>query len=143
MGGVSSGRLASAAAGIAVFEGKVSLASGGGFASVRSEQRDWDTGGASAFVLRVRGDGKRYRFNVRTPDGPSAFRYEAPFEPPAGCWTEVEIPLASLSGKVYGRRVPLIEAPDPGRTRSLGFMISDRQAGPFRLEIDWIGVRPG
>ena len=32
-------------------------------------------------------------------------------------------------------------AADPARIRSLGFMISDRQAGPFHLEIDWIAWR--
>jgi NADH dehydrogenase [ubiquinone] 1 alpha subcomplex assembly factor 1 len=140
MGGVSTGRLARGAAGTAVFEGEVSLDRGGGFASVRSRQREWDIRGATAFLLRVRGDGKRYRFNVRTPGGPAAFRYEAAFEAPAGRWTEVRIPLASLSGKVFGRPVPQARPPDPGRIQCLGFMISDRQAGPFRLEIDWIGV---
>jgi monofunctional biosynthetic peptidoglycan transglycosylase len=143
MGGISSGHLALAEPGIAVFEGRVSLERGGGFASVRSQQRDWGTRGVRAFVLRVRGDGKRYRFNVRTPGGPAAFRYEAPFEPPAGRWSEIEIPLASLAGKLFGQQLPLAAPPDPERIRSLGFMVSDRQAGPFRLEIDWIGVREG
>ncbi len=143
MGGMSSSRLAPAGPGIAVFEGNVSLENGGGFASVRSRPGDWDTAGATAFVLRVRGDGKRYRFNVRTPGHPAAFRYEAALEPPAGVWTEVEIPVASLSGKVFGRRVPMVAPPDPGRIQSLGFMISDKQEGPFRLEIDWVAVKCG
>ena len=107
-------------------------------ASVRTPPRDWGTAGASEFVLRVRGDGKRYRFNLRTPDGPSAFRYEAPLETTAGEWKEVAIPIERFESKAFGRRVPLVGAPDPARIRSLGFMISDRQAGPFRLEIDWI-----
>ncbi len=138
MGGVSSSALAEAAPGIAAFAGKVSLENNGGFASVRSAARDWGLAGARAFVLRVRSDGKQYRFNVRTPDGPSAFRYEAPFDAPAGRWVEVEIPVEQLAGKAFGRRVPLLGPPDPARIRTLGFMISDKQAGPFRLEIDWI-----
>jgi len=138
MGGVSSSRLAIGEPGIAVFSGNVSLENNGGFASVRSLSRDWGTARAREFVLRIRGDGKRYRFNVRTPDGPSAFRYEAPLEAPAGAWVEVAIPIARFQGKAFGRRVPLVGAPDPARIRSLGFMISDKQAGPFRLEIDWI-----
>lgn len=141
MGGVSASRMVPGGAGVAVFEGTVSLEHGGGFASVRSRQGDWDTAGGTAFVLRVRGDGKCYRFNVRTPGHPAAFRYEAPLEPPAGGWTEVEIPLASLSGKVFGRPVPGCAPLDPDRIHSLGFMISDQQAGPFRLEIDWIGLK--
>ncbi len=141
MGGVSSSRLSNAGPGVAVFEGMVSLDNNGGFASIRSRARAWDTRGAGAFVLRVRSDGKRYRFNVRTPGGPDAFRYEAPIEPPANEWAEVEIPLASFRAKAFGQPIPGVGAPDPARIESLGFMISDKQAGSFRLEIDWIGIR--
>jgi NADH dehydrogenase [ubiquinone] 1 alpha subcomplex assembly factor 1 len=143
MGGMSSSRLAPSGPGIAAFEGNVSLENGGGFASVRSGPRDWDTAGAAVFVLRVRGDGKRYRFNLRTPGRPTAFRYEAPLEPPAGGWVEVEIPMAGFEAKVYGRAIPGVGPPDTTRIESLGFMISDKQAGPFRLEIDWIAVKYG
>lgn len=141
MGGRSASRFEPGAAGTAVFSGVVSLENNGGFASVRSRPRDWGIGAASAFVLRVRGDSKRYRFNVRTSDSLEAFRYEGPVEPPAGEWTIVEIPVASMTGKAFGRRVPFAGAPDPARVRTLGFMISDKQAGPFRLEVDWIGWR--
>lgn len=140
MGGVSSSRLVQAGPGIAAFEGIVSLENNGGFASVRSRTRDWDTAGATAFVLRLRGDGKRYRFNLRTPTGPAAFRYEAPLDLPAGTWTEVEVPLEAFRAKAFGQTVPLVGPPDPARIRQLGFMISDRQAGSFRLEIDWIAA---
>lgn len=141
MGGVSSSRMIQAAPGIAAFEGVVSLENRGGFASVRSRARPWETAGASAFLLRLRGDGKHYRFNVRTPSGPEAFRYEAGLELPAGRWTDVEVPVGSLRAKAFGQAVPLAGPPDPARIQSFGFMISDRQDGPFRLEIDWIAVR--
>ena len=143
MGGISRSSFETTDAGIGVFSGVVSLENNGGFASVRTTERDWGAAGARSFVLRVRTDGKRYRFNVRTPGGPSAFRYEAPLEAPAGTWTEIEIPVENFLGKAFGRRVPLTGAPDPARVRTLGFMISDRQAGPFRLEIDWIAVKRG
>ena len=141
MGGVSSSRLVQAAPGIAAFQGTVSLENRGGFASVRTKPREWNTTGAKEFVLRLRGDGKRYRFNVRTPTGPDAFRYEASLDVPDGTWSEVEVPIASLRGKAFGQSVPFAGSPDPARIQSLGFMISDRQAGPFRLEIDWIACR--
>ena len=139
MGGVSSSRLVQAGPGVAAFTGTVSLENNGGFASVRSRPRDWGMVGASALVLRVRGDGKTYRLNVRTPNTPSAFRFEAPLDLPAGAWHEAEVPIVALRAKAFGRPVPLVGPPEPGRVRQLGFMISDRQAGPFRLEIDWIG----
>ena len=61
--------------------------------------------------------------------------------PPAGGWVEVEIPMAGFEAKVYGRAIPGVGPPDTTRIESLGFMISDKQAGPFRLEIDWIAVK--
>jgi len=139
MGGVSSSRLVQAAPGVAAFTGTVSLENNGGFASVRSRPRDWGMAGATALVLRLRGDGKTYRVNLRTPNTPSAFRFEAPLDLPAGAWHEVEVPIASLRAKAFGRPVPLVGPPDPARVRQVGFMISDGQAGPFRLEIDWVG----
>lgn len=142
MGGSSWSVVEPAAPSVAVFRGVVSLANGGGFASVRSRPCDWGIGRATAFALRVRGDGKRYRFNLRTSDSLEPFRYEGPVEPPAGEWTIVEIPLASMTGKAFGRPVPLAGASDPTRVRTLGLMISDKQAGPFRLEVDWIGWLP-
>jgi hypothetical protein len=141
MGGVSESRLVQAAPGIAAFEGTVSLENRGGFASVRTQAREWDTHGATAFVLRLRGDGKRYRFNVRTPGVPAAFRYEAALDLPSATWTEVEVPIAAFRGKAFGQVVPFAGSPDPARIRSLGFMISDRQEGPFRLDIDWIACK--
>ena len=141
MGGVSSSRFAQVSPGIAAFEGMVSLENGGGFASVRSRSSDWDTRGIREFVLCVRGDGKRYRFNVRTPGTPAAFRYEAPLDLPDTAWTEVTIPVTSLAARAFGQPVPRVGPADPAGIRSLGFMISDRQAGAFRLEIDWIACR--
>jgi hypothetical protein len=143
MGGRSASRFVQAAPGIAAFEGVVSLENRGGFASVRSQAREWGTAGARSFVLRLLGDGRRYRFNVRTPGGPQAFRYEAPLDLPAGAWTEVEVPIGSLRARAFGQPVPLVGPPDPARIQRLGFMISDRQEGPFRLQVDWIAVRTG
>ena len=65
MGGVSrSGfRLTN---GVAVFQGEVSLENNGGFASVRSLPARHDLAGCDAFVIRVRGDGRSYKFTART-----------------------------------------------------------------------------
>ena len=44
---------------VAVFRGEVSLDNNGGFASVRSLLARHDLAGFDAFVIRVRGDGRR------------------------------------------------------------------------------------
>jgi hypothetical protein len=140
MGGVSASAFVPASRGIARFGGTVSLDRGGGFASVRTPPRDWDTEGASAFVLRVRGDGKTYKFTLRTGDAFDGIQYQARFMPPAGEWTELRLPVASFVPSFRGRTVPGAPPLDPARVRALGFMISDGQAGPFELLVDRIGV---
>ena len=57
---------------------------GGGFASVRTKPQAWATGGAESFMLRCRGDGRQYKFTVRTDDGFDGVQYQARFAPPAG-----------------------------------------------------------
>ena len=142
MGGVSSSGFAIAEPGIARFSGRVSLENSGGFASVRTPPRDWQTAGAGAFVLRVRGDGKQYKFTLRTGDGFDGIQYQARFQPPPGEWTEIRLPVAAFVASFRGRTVPFAPALDPARVRVLGLMISDRQAGEFELLIDRIGVEP-
>ena len=69
MGGVSTSRFQVLTNGGAVFSGVVSLENNGGFASVRSSPVRENLNGCDAFVLRVRGDGRRYKFTVRTESG--------------------------------------------------------------------------
>jgi hypothetical protein len=140
MGGVSSSGFESAGRGVARFAGTVSLDYGGGFASVRTLAQAWDTAGATAFVLRVQGDGRAYKFTLRTGEGFDGVQYQARFAPPAGEWTEVRLPVGSFVASFRGRPVPGAPPLDPARVRILGLMISDRQAGPFELLVDRIGV---
>ena len=140
MGGVSSSRLRHDPAGHAVFEGVVSLEHGGGFASVRSRPMDLGAPGAAGFVLEVRGDGKRYKLNVRTDDAFDGVNYQAAFEAPPDAWTEVRLPLVEFRPTFRGRVVPNAPPLDPARVRQLGLLIAERQAGPFALAVRAIGA---
>lgn len=137
MGGVSHSTMA-IEDGSAVFRGVVSLENNGGFASVRSEPADHDLSVFDGLVLRVRGDGKRYAFRLRTTasfDGPS---YQAVIEPAAGIWQEITVPFRDFDPVFRGRRLPDHPPLDPGEVKTFGLLIADRQAGPFQLEIVWI-----
>jgi NADH dehydrogenase [ubiquinone] 1 alpha subcomplex assembly factor 1 len=140
MGGVSRSAFTPAESGTARFAGTVSLENSGGFASVRTAPRAWNAAGAAAFVLRVRGDGRTYKFTVRTDDGFDGIQYQSRFTPPAGEWCEIRLPLDSFSATFRGRVVPGAPRLDPARARAVGLMISDRQAGAFDLVVDWIAV---
>ena len=142
MGGVSHSMLQPYSRGVACFSGVVSLQHGGGFASVRTEPRQWNTAGASAFVVRCRGDGRHYKFTVRTDDGFDGVQYQARFQPPRGEWTEVKLPVASFVASFRGRPVTGAGPLDPGKIRQLGLMVSDKQAGAFELLLGWIDTAP-
>ncbi|MBT8330417.1 MAG: CIA30 family protein, partial [Desulfofustis sp.] len=40
-----------------------------------------------------------------------------------------------------GRKLSGVDPVAPEKVQQIGFLISDKQAGPFRLEIDWIKAR--
>jgi len=140
MGGVSRSAFEQAGPGIARFHGHVSLENFGGFASVRTPPRDWDTAGAQAFLLRVRSDGKTYKFTVRTGDGFDGIQYQLRFDAPAGEWIDVRLPVSEFVATFRGRRVPFAPSLDPAKVRAIGLMISDKQAGPFELLIDRMAI---
>lgn len=140
MGGVSRSEML-VQNGVAVFRGVVSLENGGGFASVRSLPASHDLSRFDGLVLRVKGDGRSYRFRLRTTaafDGPS---YEAPLHTSTTEWEEITLPFASFRPVFRGR--PAAECPplDPSRIRTFGLMISEGQDGPFRLELASISGR--
>lgn len=140
MGGVSSSRVVTTADGTTAFEGTVSLENDGGFASVRTDGDRCALEGATVVSLRVRGDGKDYRLRLRDDvvyDMPSR---QATFSTVAGEWIDVELPLADFELKWRGEPVsgpPL----DPAAVRSIGLVIADKQAGPFRLELTALRAR--
>jgi monofunctional biosynthetic peptidoglycan transglycosylase len=135
MGGVSEGSFEPTEAG-AAFSGTVSLERGGGFASVRAPEADYDLSGADGLRLRLRGDGKRYWCTLYTTAGGSV-SYRAPIVPPAD-WATIAVPFDDLVPHRRGTKRPDAPPFAPARVRSLGFLIADEQAGPFRLEVAWI-----
>jgi hypothetical protein len=140
MGGLSASRIEMIPEGLA-FSGVVSLEQNGGFASIRAQPREYDLAGATAFILRVQGDGQTYKFGIRTDDALDGVQYQARFSTQAGEWLDVMLPITDFQPTFRGREVVDAPALDPARIRSFGFLIADRQAGPFRLVIESIQAR--
>lgn len=132
MGGVSQSRF-TATEGGAAFTGDVSLKQGGGFCSVRAPALTADLHDAHGLRLRLRGDGKRYWLTMYTEAGGSV-SYRASLQPPAD-WTPLTVPFDELTPYRRGSHVPDAPAFVPGQLRTMGFLIADEQAGPFRLEV--------
>jgi monofunctional biosynthetic peptidoglycan transglycosylase len=142
MGGVSTAQFQFGTNGVAVFSGVVSLENNGGFASVRSSPGRPNLDGCEAFVLRVRGDGRRYKLTVRTDSGFDAPLYQAAFSTKRDTWEELRLACKDFVPTFRGRVLTDVPPLDPRRIVSMGFLISDQQAGPFRLEIRSIQASP-
>lgn len=140
MGGRSSGG-AVVAGGQLQFSGSLSLENNGGFASVRSVGRAFDLSGATAVVLRVRGDGRRFQLRLATDARYRgvAVSFGAEFGTCAGEWTEVRVPLQSLKATVRGSALHGQQM-DPSQVREIGVLIADKREGAFALAVDWIAV---
>ena len=138
MGGLSSSAFTHHPEGFAVFAGVVLLDNGGGFASVRHPHLLLGDGTTEAYRLRVRGDGKRYKLNLRMDDIFDGVNHQAVFQPPVGRWVDIVLPLSMFSPRLRGRAVPDAPSLEPGRVQQVGWMVGDRQAGEFRLEIQYV-----
>jgi hypothetical protein len=141
MGGVSASSFC-LTNGVAVFQGEVSLANNGGFASVRSLPARHDLGAADTFVVRVRGDGRRYKFTARMDGSFDSAIYRCDFATKNGVWEEHRLPLKDFVASFRGRALTDVPPLNPGKVSSVGFLISDQQAGLFRLEVAWIKASP-
>ncbi len=143
MGGVSTSQFQLLTNGGAIFSGVVSLENNGGFASVRSTPVRENLNGTDALVLRVRGDGRRYKFTVRTETGFNALNYQAEFTTKRGEWEEHRLAFKDFMPTFRGRVLTEVPPLIPSKITSVGLLISDKKAGPFRLEMSWIrGVTP-
>lgn len=140
MGGLSRSRFTATADGRGLFEGEVSLANNGGFASVRTNIGPLDLSEYEGIALRVRGDGKRYRLRLHDDSGLDTIAYQACFDTDADQWIETRLSFRLFQPTFRGRRPGNAPPLDTAGIRQLGLMIADRQAGPFRLEVDWIGA---
>ena len=138
MGGVSTGQSQVTDQGILVFFGAVSLENNGGFASIRSRPAEINLAEFDGLMIRVRGAGQRYGFNVRTDVPIVAGSYRVKFDTKRDTWQEIFLPFAEFEATSFGRVIRTLPPLDPAKIRSFGFTISDKQDGPFKLEVDWI-----
>ena len=137
MGGRSQGRLTRDPAGYLVFRGEVSLENNGGFSSIQCYFDPIDVSRYKHAVIRLKGDGKDYRFIVESEKDARHY-YIAEFTT-NGEWQEIKIPLRKMYPVRRGDRLAL---PDyPAQTMAqVRFMIANRRAESFHLEIASISL---
>jgi hypothetical protein len=138
MGGLSKGTFRLNSEGHGEFTGIVSLDNDGGFASVQWNFDPIDVSRYTHFVLRLRGDGKRYLLLTEAQQRDKHY-YQAEFQTGTD-WQTVEIPFSSMVPHFRGDQ---LDQPNfPGTTTAqVRIMVANKKAESFQLEIDRIGVR--
>ena len=142
MGGVSDGRYRITVDKTLEFSGRLSLENNGGFTSVRTKPTNLEINAGDTIIVRLKGDGREYVLNLYTKSRRIAFSYRAPLPTTKDEWTEVSVPLDEFIPTSFGNRVQGMGPVEPNQINSLGFMLSDKKAGPFKLEVDWVKITP-
>ncbi len=52
----------------------------------------------------------------------------------------VRVPLRDFQATSFGRTLKNASPVDASTVNSVGFLLADKEAGPFKLEVDWIKV---
>ncbi|MFW6358370.1 MAG: CIA30 family protein [Chroococcales cyanobacterium] len=153
MGGVSESSIC-LADNYAVFSGYVSTENNGGFASVRTRNFSppLDLSDYSGIELRVKGNGKRYKFITRCEDRWAGVGYSYSFDTVENEWITVSIPFQDLIPVFRAKTVNEAEF-NASKVYSMQLMLSkfeyDKalnptfEPGAFALEVEWIKAYGG
>jgi uncharacterized protein YbjT (DUF2867 family) len=147
MGGVSQSQIQLVEQ-TALFAGNVSTANSGGFASVRTKNfvPPFNLSGYEGVELRLKGDGKRYKFLLRTEAQWDGVAYSYSFNTEANTWMNVRIPFAQMIAVFRAKTVKDSPQIDPSKICSFQLMLSkfeyDGELNPqfspggFALEVE-------
>ncbi len=138
MGGKSSGNFYINGSGNGVFEGEVSLENNGGFSSLRLRFDKVSTEGFTKIVVKVKGDGKKYQFRIKTKTS-DYYSYISYFESKQE-WTDIEIPLKTMSPAFRGRKLDIPNY-DADFIEEIAFLIGNKKEERFKLEINKIMLK--
>ena len=140
MGGVSEGKFKITDAKTMEFFGTLSLANNGGFASVRTKAKKLSLEKDDTLVAKIRGDGRQYMLNLYPNKQRMAYSYRATVQTKKDEWIEVKVPLDKFEATSFGQVVRDAGAVKPEEINAVGFMLGDKKAGPFKMEIESIKV---
>jgi len=136
MGGVSRSAFQPGRDGTAVFSGAVSLDNYGGFCSATTKpSKPYDLGIYEGIAIQIKGDGKHYKLTLKSEAAFMGFSYQYPFQTKKDAWTTIYAPFDAFKPFFRGTLQADVGAIDRSMVASFGLLISDKQSGPFRLEI--------
>lgn len=133
MGGLSTGFI-DARNGKMMFYGATRLENNGGFSSIRADIAPGSLAGMNMLRIKVRGDGRTYILSAKGGNG--NYSYWSRFETKKGKWMTFDIAIKDMEKHWFG--MPRSGSIDPEDVRELELYIYDKQAGPFKLRVDYI-----
>ena len=90
-------------------------------------------------IIRFKGDGRTYKFDVRMGRSSVAHRAEFKTDKDSKGWQIAKIPFSAMSATWRGSRLDRQRyGLDKSKIQSMGFMIYDKKDGPFLLRVDSI-----
>ncbi|MDZ4766008.1 MAG: CIA30 family protein [Chloroflexota bacterium] len=137
MGGVSESAVEWIAEGAGRFSGVVRLENNGGFASLRARFTPLDLSAYEGIEISLRGDGQRYGMYLSNQR--SGVQYDQKFDTVDGEWMTVQLPFSDFYPVYFGQRIPFVPL-NASSIRGMTFIIEEKQAGAFTLDIARIGV---
>ncbi len=140
MGGISEGKFKITEKNTLEFFGTLSLANNGGFASVRTKPKKLGLEEGNTLIAKLRGDGREYTLNLYPNRQRVAYSYRATVQTKNDEWIEVKVPFDKFEATSFGRIVNNAGAMKPSEINAFGFMLGDKKAGSFKLEIESIKV---
>lgn len=154
MGGVSESDIR-LVEGFSLFAGNVSTQNSGGFASVRTKNLEpaINLAGYEGIELRLKGDGKRYKFLIRTDTKWDGTAYSYSFDTESDNWINVRIPFTELIPVFRAKTLQDCPPIDSSRVSSFQLMLSKFEydgelnpkfsPGSFALQVESIKAYGG
>jgi NADH dehydrogenase [ubiquinone] 1 alpha subcomplex assembly factor 1 len=138
MGGISESSFSLGSDGNGVFEGTVSLENNGGFCSVQHFFKVINLESKKVFVIRLKGDGKKYQFRAKSSRN-DYYSYVYEFQT-TNNWESIEIPIRDMSPSFRGRRLDMPNY-EGAFLEEIAFLIGNKKGESFQLQLDKIEVR--
>ena len=135
MGGISEGGFRITDDKTLEFSGNLSLENRGGFASIRTRPSNLNLDGYDKIGLRLKGDGRTYYFNLMTSSRSAASSYRASLKTQKDTWQDIHIALNDFVYTSFGRTIGGAAPLKAKDIQSVGFTLSDKKSGPFKLEV--------
>jgi len=118
-----------------IFSGELSLQNNGGFASIRRISPNIDWSANKLVQIKVKGDGRRYQFRLRSNANMDGVAYVAQFNTIENTEQTIVFGLNDFTASFRGRVIPSAAKLNFDDVKQLGFMLADKTSGKFVLSV--------